>query len=87
MLLQRFLHASRVADIAFDERQDRVIGDLQAPGADGEPFDRLAVPLREVVVDDNVVPGPKECPDGKTADVAGAAGDQDRAQRDLPIEK
>jgi hypothetical protein len=33
------------------------------------------------------VPGPKECPDGKTADVAGAAGDQDRAQRDLPIEK
>jgi hypothetical protein len=87
MFLQRFLHAPGVADVAFDEGQRRSLGVADGARTDRQPFDRLAMPLREVVIDDDVVPRAEERPDGETANVAGAAGDEDGTQRVLPMEK
>ncbi len=87
MFLQRLLHTAGVANVALDQRQQRTLALGDRARTDGESLDRLAMPLREVVIDDDVVPRAEQRPNGKTAYVAGAAGDQNRAQRVLPIEK
>ena len=67
--------ARGVADVAVDQRRRH--RRLRGRG--------FAVPGREVVVDHDPVAGVPERLDGVAADVAGAAGDQDRAHG-RPIE-
>ncbi len=47
----------------------------------------LAMTGRQVVVDDDAAPGPRQQFRGVAADVAGATGDEYGAQGYLPIEK
>ena len=64
-LADRAAHGIHVADVAFDQRRAER---------------RVAVPRREVVVDDDAVAGAPQRLGGVAADVAGAAGDEDGGQ-------
>ena len=74
--------AAAVADVAGDQPDRRASG-----GGRVEPVDGLGVALPQVVVDDDLVAGPGQRPDGEAADEAGAAGHQDAAHAQRPIEK
>jgi hypothetical protein len=68
----RLAQQRHIADVAHDEwRTER----------------RLAVPRRQIVEDDDPAAGSGDKLGGVAADVAGAAGDQNGAQRYLPMEK
>jgi hypothetical protein len=85
MLLQRFLHPSRIANVAFHQRHPRRV--CLAHRAHRQTLDGAAMALGQIVVDHHIVPGAQERPNAETADIPGASRDQDRTQRVLPMEK
>ena len=70
--------------LAHEARDERAVAGA-ALAEDGTRVDRAAVPAREVVEHDDRLPAVEELLDERAADVAGAAGDEDRhVSRDLP---
>ena len=72
MAPQRAAHGGDVGDVAFDQLAE---------------LHRVAMPGDQVVEDDDAVAGPVQRLGRVAADVAGAAGDEDGARAQRPMEK